>query len=298
MNILGQQEGAGWTAYHGDCAEVMMGMPESSVDLTVSSIPFASLFTYSNSDRDFGNCKSHAQFFEQFGFFAPALLRVTKRGRVAAIHCMNLPTSKTRDGHIGLSDFRGEVIRSFEAAGWIFHAEVVIWKDPVTAMQRTKALGLLWKQIKKDSTMSRMGIPDTIVFFRKPGENDCAVSHTPDAFPVDMWQKWASPVWTDIDQSDTLQFRSVRENEDERHLCPLQLEPIRQCLYLYSNPGEIVFDPFGGIGSTGIMALRNDRKAVVAELKDVYFKQAVANMREAESAGQRQPSLFGETHAP
>jgi len=294
MNVLNQAEGAGWTAFHGDCAEVMLGMPESSVHLTVTSIPFASLFTYSNSDRDFGNCKSHAQFFEQFGFFAPALLRVTKPGRLAAIHCMNLPTSKTRDGHIGLSDFRGEVIRSFEDAGWIFHAETVIWKDPVTAMQRTKALGLLWKQLKKDSAMSRMGIPDTIVFFRKPGENECAVSHSAADFPVDQWQRWASPVWMDIDQSDTLQFRSVRENEDERHLCPLQLEPIRRCLTLYSNPGDVVFDPFGGIGSTGVVALHNNRKTVIAELKEVYWKQAVANLREAETAGKRQPSLdFG-----
>jgi DNA modification methylase len=289
--------GKAWMMKHGDCHEVMATMPEASVHLTVTSIPFASLFTYSASERDAGNCSSHDQFFEQFAFWTRQLLRVTKPGRIAAIHCMNLPTSKTRDGVIGLSDFRGRVIAAMQDAGWIYHAETTIWKDPVTAMQRTKALGLLWKQIKKDSTMSRMGLPDYLVMFRKPGANEEPVAHTPTEFPVDQWQQWASPVWMDIDQSDTLNFRVAREEEDERHLCALQLEVIRRAMVLYSNPGEVLFDPFGGIGSTGYVALRNGRKFAGVELKRSYFEQAVKNLRDAETRSNSQGDLFASAGA-
>ncbi len=199
-------------------------------------------------------------------------------GRLAAIHCMNLPTSKQNYGYIGMRDFRGEIIREMVDAGWIYHSEVVIWKDPVTAMQRTKALGLLWKQLKKDSCMSRQGIPDTLCMFRKPGENPGRVEHTDEEFPVMLWQKYASPVWMDIDQSDTLQYRSAREHDDERHICPLQLGVIRRCLKLWSNPGDVVLSPFAGIGSEGVCALEAGRKFVGVELKRSYWEQATRNL--------------------
>jgi hypothetical protein len=202
---------------------------------------------------------------------------------------MIMPTSKERDGVIGLTDFPGRIIASHLAAGWVYHSDVTIWKDPVVAMQRTKALGLLWKQIKKDSCMSRMGFPDRVLTFRKPGVNPEPVSHRPDEFPVDQWQKWASPVWDDIDPSDTLQYQSAREEKDERHICPLQLEVIRRCIRLWSNPGDLVLSPFAGIGSEGFVALKEGRRFLGCELKPSYFRQASANLRAAEVM---QKSLF------
>ena len=273
------QSGSDWTAAHGDCVELMRSMPEQSVHLTVTSIPFASLFTYSASDRDFGNCRTHEEFFGQFRFCVEELQRVTIPGRIAAIHCMILPSSKTRDGVIGLLDFRGDVVRAMQAGGWIFHSETAIWKDPVTAMQRTKALGLLHKQIKKDSTMSRTGILDYLCAFRRPGKTPEPVTHTAESYPVSKGQQVASPVWMDIDQSDTLNGRSAREHEDERHVCPLQRQVIERCVELWSNPGDNVLDPFGGIGSTGVVALGLGRRAVICELKRSYYEQAVANLR-------------------
>jgi DNA modification methylase len=314
MMALDRSEGEGWIAWQGDNVELMKGMPEGSIDLTVTSIPFANLLTYSASNHDLGNCVDHAQFFDHFAFTLREWLRVTKAGRIVACHVMNLPSLKMRDGHIGLIDFRGDTIRAFQRAGFIYHAETVIWKNPVTAMQRSKALGLLHKQIKKDSAMSRMGIPDTVLFFRKPGDNPDPVSHTNESFSVERWQRYASPVWVTtkgvdddgfavcvdaqagardggIHQSETLQARSVREDDDERHLAPLQLEVIRRCIDLYSNPRDVVFDPFGGIGSTGVVALENNRRAVICELKRTYYQQAVANLARASSAA-RQPDLF------
>lgn len=289
-----QETGKSWTLVNGDCVEGMQAMPVESVHLTVTSIPFASLFTYSASERDMGNCSSHEEFFQHFAHWVRGLLRVTKPGRIAALHVMNLPTSKMRDGVIGLTDFRGQVIRAMEDGGWIYHAETVVWKDPVTAMQRTKALGLLWKQIKKDSCMSRMGIPDYVVFFRKPGGNEEPVAHTAQEFPVDQWQKWASPVWMDINQSDTLNVRVAREEEDERHLCALQIEVIRRCMVLYSNPGDTLFDPFAGIGSTGYVAVQNGRRFAGFELKRSYFEQAAKNLRDAEAERRGQRDLFAQ----
>ncbi len=282
MNVLDQAEGKGWMAYNGDCVEVVRGLPDSSIHFSVFSPPFASLYTYSNSDRDMGNCKTHAEFYAHFAFLVSELLRVTKPGRLLSFHCMNLPTSKARDGYIGITDFRGLLIKMFQDAGWIYHSEVVIWKDPVTAMQRTKALGLLHKQIKKDSCMSRQGIPDYLVTMRKPGDNDEPVEHTDDDFPVKLWQRYASPVWMDINPSDTLQYRSAREEKDERHICPLQLEVIRRALKMWSNPGDVVLTPFGGIGSEGVVALEEGRKACLVELKRSYYEQAVRNLRAAE----------------
>ena len=283
--------GDGWAMHLGDCVETIRKIDDASVGFSVFSPPFASLYTYSASDRDMGNCADDEEFREHFKFLVGELYRVTKPGRLLSFHCMNLPTSKARDGVIGIRDFRGELIRSFADAGWIFHSEVCIWKDPVTAMQRTKALGLLHKQLKKDSCMSRQGIPDYLVTMRKPGDNDDPVSHTNESFPVSEWQHYASPVWMDINPSDTLQHRSAREEQDERHICPLQLDVIRRALRLWSKPGDLVLSPFAGIGSEGYVALQEDRRFVGLELKRSYYKQACMNLENAASSG-KQASLF------
>lgn len=297
MNVLDQLVSERFALYHGDAVDILRGMPDASVHYSCFSPPFASLYTYSASPRDMGNCSTHAEFFAQFRFLIPELLRVTKPGRLLSFHCMLLPTSKARDGYIGLTDFRGELIRQFRECGWIHHSEVVIWKDPVTAMQRTKALGLLHKQIKKDSCMSRQGIPDYLVTMRKPGDNPEPVSHTgeDDDMPVKLWQQYASPIWTDINPSDTLQFRSAREHDDERHICPLQLEVIRRAMTLWSNPNDIVLSPFAGIGSEGHVALEMGRRFVGAELKASYYEQACRNLAAASGADSRQATLFGAT---
>jgi hypothetical protein len=293
VKTLDQREGNGWVAYNGDCCEVVRGLPDSSVHYTVFSPPFASLYTYSASDRDLGNCRDHAEFYEHFRFLVPDLLRVTKPGRLMSMHCMQIPSSKARDGFIGLHDFRGELIKIAVESGWIYHSEVCIWKDPVTQMQRTKALGLLHKQIRKDSAMSRMGLADYLLTFRKPGENTEPIAHTHDEFPVALWQRYASPIWTDINPSDTLQHRSAREDNDERHICPLQLEVIRRALKLWSNPNDVVLTPFGGIGSEAYVALEEGRRAVLVELKGSYYKQAVANLATVEPGAKgEQASLF------
>lgn len=310
MKVIDQDMGEAWALYHGDCVDVMRGMPADSVHYSIFSPPFASLYTYSASPRDMGNCASHAEFYEQYQFAIAELFRITKPGRLMSFHCMNLPTSKARDGFIGLTDFRGELIRIGAEAGWIYHSEVVIWKDPVTAMQRTKALGLLHKQIRKDSAMSRQGVPDYLVTMRKPGVNVEPVAHTgtDDDMPVEMWQRYASPVWVtvgqprpdgfhdcaeDVDPTDTLQYRSAREHEDERHICPLQLEVIRRGVKLWSNPGDVVFTPFAGIGSEVYTAVDMGRRGVGAELKRSYFDQAVRNLRALEKRADDQLSLFG-----
>lgn len=281
------KKGVGWTMHLGDCVEVCRDIESESVSYSVFSPPFSSLYTYSNSERDMGNCLDDAQFFEHFNYLIEELFRIVASGRLVSVHCMDLPTYKQQHGVIGLRDFRGDIIRRFEHAGFIYHSNVTIWKDPVIAMQRTKALGLLHKQLKKDSCMSRQGIPDYVVTFRKPGENENFVSHSDESFPVSVWQKWASPIWTDINPSDTLQFRSVRENKDERHICPLQLEVIKRCITLWSNRGDKVFSPFAGIGSEGYVALQLGRSFVGIELKESYWRQAVANLATAkEQAGE------------
>lgn len=277
VKVLNQQVKDKYAIYNADCIDVLRGLPDASIHYTVFSPPFASLYTYSASPRDMGNCKGLEDFQNHFRYLVPELFRVTKPGRLLSFHCMQLPTSKTMNGFIGLRDFRGELIRMFLEAGWYYHSEVCIWKDPVTAMQRTKALGLLHKQIKKDSSMSRQGIADYLVTMRKPGDNPEPISHTPEEFPVSLWQRYASPVWMDINQSDTLQYRSAREENDEKHICPLQLEVIRRALKLWSNPGDTVLSPFAGIGSEGYTALQEGRKFIGAELKESYYKQAVAN---------------------
>lgn len=278
-----------WALYNGDCVEVVSALPSESVHYTIFSPPFASLYTYSDSPRDMGNVKDGDEFAQHFAFLIPELLRVTKPGRLLSFHCMNLPTSKARDGVIGLRDFRGDLIRMFTDAGWVYHSEVCIWKDPVTAMQRTKALGLLHKQLKKDSTMSRQGIPDYLVTMRKPGDNPERVTHTNETFPVAKWQRYASPVWMDVNPSRTLQYRSAREHNDERHICPLQLDVIERAVELWTNPGDVVLSPFAGIGSEGYSSVQMGRRFVGVELKPSYFKQAVANLKAAEA---NTPVLF------
>ena len=278
-----------WALYLGDCVEVVSALPAESVHYSIFSPPFASLYTYSDSPHDMGNVKNDEEFAQHFGFLIPELLRVTKPGRLLSFHFMNLPTSKARDGVIGLRDFRGELIRAFVEAGWVYHSEVVIWKDPVTAMQRTKALGLLHKQLKKDSCMSRQGIPDYLVTMRKPGENPERVAHTNESFPVARWQRYASPVWMDVNPSRTLQYRSAREHNDERHICPLQLDVIERAVELWTNPGDIVLSPFAGIGSEGYVSVQKGRRFVGVELKPSYFRQATANLKAAEA---NTPVLF------
>lgn len=277
MDVLDQRVEEFYSLYHGDSCEVLKGIPDDSIHYTVFSPPFSSLYVYSNSDRDMGNSKDDAEFFEHFRFLAREMYRVTMPGRLLSFHCMLIPMMKQRDGVIGLKDFRGDLIRMFTEIGFIFHSEICIWKNPVTEMQRTKALGLLHKQLKKDSAMSRQGIPDYVITMRKPGDNPEPIEHTNESFPVDIWQKYASPVWMDIHQSDTLQKKSARAEEDERHIVPLQLEVIKRCICLWTNSGDIVLDPFAGIGSTNYMALRLDRRTIGVELKDSYYAQAVAN---------------------
>lgn len=288
MNCIDSTTGKDWALYQGDCVEVLRGLPESSVDYSIFSPPFASLYTYSNSPRDMGNCRNDAEFFGQFQFLVQELRRIVKPGHNVSFHCMQLPTSKVRDGVIGLKDFRGELIRAFEAEGFIYASEVCIWKDPVTAMQRTKALGLLHKTIRNNATMSRQGIADYLVTVRAPGEIVDRVAHGED-IPVEEWQKLASPIWMDINPNDTLQFRSAREHDDERHICPLQLEVIRRGIRLWTNPGDVVLSPFAGIGSELYVATELGRRAVGVELKASYYAQAVKNLRAASD----QVSLFG-----
>jgi DNA modification methylase len=285
MKVLDQYTTDKYAIYNGDTTEIITMIPDASIGLSVFSPPFSSLYTYSNSDRDLGNSRNDKEFFTHFEFIVKELYRIMMDGRIVAIHCMNLPTSKERDGYIGLKDFRGDLIRLFQSVGFIYHAETCIWKNPVTAMQRTKALGLLHKQIKKDSCLSRMGIPDYVVFMRKPGDNPERVTHTNESFPVDLWQDYASPIWDelnspvwwDINQSNTLN-RMFSDEESERHICPLQLDVIERCLKLYSNEGDTVFTPFMGVGSEVYQSVLLDRKAIGIELKREYFQQAKKNL--------------------
>lgn len=285
MNIIDQVVEKQYGLYHGDSVDITKEITDDSIHYTLFSPPFSSLYTYSNSDRDMGNCKGDDEFYHHFKFLATELYRITMPGRLLSFHCMDLPMMKSRDGVIGLKDFPALLLKIFQDCGFIYHSKVTIWKNPVTEMQRTKALGLLHKQIKKDSAMCRQGIPDYIVTVRKPGENPEKITHTNESFPVGVWQNYASPVWMDIRQSDTLQRKSARAEQDEKHICPLQLEVIQRCIELWTNPNDIVFDPFGGIGSTAYVALKMGRRAISSELKDSYFDQMKKNVEiAAESA--------------
>lgn len=282
-------EGKGWTLHLGDCVEVVSEIPSNSVHYSIFSPPFASLYTYSNSERDMGNCKGEKEFYQHFEYLVKELYRVIMPGRLVSFHCMDLPMMKQRDGQIGLKDFPAELRNMFEKAEFIYHSKVTIWKDPVVEMQRTKALGLLHKQIRKDSAMCRQGIPDYLITMRKPGDNPERIEHTHETFPVDLWQRYASPVWMDINQSKTLQRESAREEKDEKHICPLQLDVIERALQLWTNPNDLVLSPFAGIGSEGYVSLKANRQFVGAELKPSYFEQAKRNLANAEI---KQDSLF------
>ena len=309
MKTIEQVVSDAYSIYQGDCVEITKGLPDSSIHYSIFSPPFASLYTYSNSERDMGNCKDFNEFFSHFSFLVDDLFRVTMPGRLVSIHCMNLPTSKSRNGYIGLRDFRGDIIRLFESKGFIFHSEVCIWKDPVVAMQRTKALGLLHRQLVKNSCMSRQGIPDYLVTMRKPGENPEPVAGELDYFAgdkstfkptrklsIDIWQRYASPIWMDINPSNTLQRTSAREQNDERHICPLQLDVIERGLQLWSNNDDIVLSPFMGIGSEGYVAIKTGRRFIGIELKESYYKQAVLNLERA-SSEKKQNGLLSDVEA-
>ncbi|HON48807.1 MAG TPA: DNA methyltransferase [Azonexus sp.] len=302
MNILNQAQGENWTLANGDCIEVLNSLPENSIHLSIFSPPYASLYTYSNSDRDLGNSVNDDQFYEHFAHVVAGLHRVTKPGRIVCVDVMNIPAMKERDGYIGLKDFRGDVIRAFQKAGFIFHSEHCAWKDPLIEATRTKALGLMHKQLCKDSTRSRAGIPQYLLAFRKDGENPEPVAHIDGLTefcgenpPIhgnlshERWRRYASPVWMDINFSNTLNAKAARDNEDERHVCPMALDLIERAIHLWSNPGDVVFDPFSGVGSTGYQAIKMGRKFVGSELKQSYFAQACKNI---ESAKANQGGLF------
>ena len=284
--------------YCADTTEAIKMFDDDSVGLIVFSPPFSQLYTYSNSDRDLGNSRDDKEFFTHFEFITKELFRILKPGRIMAVHCMQIPAMKERDGYIGIKDFRGDLIRLFQSQGFIFHSEVTIWKDPVVEMQRTKALGLLHKQLKKDSSKSRMGIPDYIIFMRKPGESAEPIQHTNETYPVGEWQQVASPVWEiypspvwwDINQSETLN-RVFADEESEKHIAALQLPVIERIVNLYSNEGDIVFTPFMGIGSEVYQSVKMGRKAIGIELKNAYFEQAVKNIHTLEQE-QQQISIF------
>ncbi|MCA1989453.1 MAG: hypothetical protein LDL07_09975 [Desulfarculus sp.] len=290
-------EGQGWKVVLGDCVEVTREMDPDSVHFTIFSPPYASLYTYSNSIRDMGNSHDDSTFARHFIFLVRELFRVTKPGRIVAVDCMNLPAMKERDGYIGLKDFRGQLIRTFQRNGFIMHSEHCIWKDPLIEATRTKALGLMHKQLCKDSAMCRAGIPQYLLAFRKPGENQEPVAHpngltefygengpAGGVLSHERWRRYASPVWTDIDFGNTLNAINARHENDERHICPMSLDIIARGLHLWSNPGDLVFDPFNGIGSTGYQAVQMGRRYLGVELKESYWAEAVKNLQSAQMA--------------
>lgn len=281
MKVRNQYVSENCAAYQGDCVELIQNIPDESVGFSIFSPPFAELYTYSDELADMGNSKDYKEFFKAFDFLVQQLYRVMWTGRNVAVHCMDLPIQKGKEGFIGLRDFSGMILKSFESAGFIYHSRVTIWKNPVTEMQRTKALGLLHKQLGKDAAMSRVGIPDYLMIFRKEGAEHqhpvkCDIS-------VDLWQKWASPVWMDINYSNTLNKTNARGEKDEKHICPLQLETIDRAIQLWSNKGDIVLTPFMGIGSEVYQAILDERKGIGFELKKSYFDEAVKNLQDAES---------------
>lgn len=283
VKVLAEAHGTNWACYNADCVEFAAQMPESCTDISIYSPPFANLFVYSDSVADMGNCASNEAFAEQYRYLIKEMFRVTRPGRMTCVHCIDIPLFKWKNGEICLSDFSGDITRIHREEGWLFHSRITIWKDPVTEMQRTKTIGLLHKQLKKDSCMSRVGIPDYVLVFRKPGENTSRVEHTNEDFPVEQWQQWASPVWMDIRQTHVLEGKIARAPQDEKHICPLQLDVIERCLVLWSNPGETVWSPFMGIGSEGYQAIKYKRKFIGTELKRSYFDTAVAYLTQAEA---------------
>lgn len=278
IRCLNEQHGERWAAYHGDCVSVVQQLPDASIDFSVYSPPFASLFVYSDSECDMGNSASDEEFYDHYAYLIAEKFRVTKPGRLTAVHCSDLPLTKWKDGHVGIKDFSGQIIRLHEEAGWILHSRRTIWKCPVVEMTRTKHVGLLYKQLQSDSAKSRGGMPDYLMTFVKPGENADPIRHTPDNFPLDQWQEWASPVWMTVNQTNVLNAKAARSEHDEKHLCPLQLDVIDRALVMWSNPDDVVLSPFMGIGSEGYEALRHGRRFIGVELKETYWRQACENL--------------------
>ncbi len=270
-----------YAAYHGDCIRIMEQLPDESIDFSIYSPPFGSLFVYSDSMADMGNSSYDDEFLEHYAFEVREKFRMTKLGRITAVHCSDLPLTKWKDGAIGVKDFSGDIIRIHQESGWIMHSRRTIWKSPVTEMTRTKHVGLLYKQLKKDSIKSRGGMPDYLITFVKPGDNASPIEHTEDDFPLSQWQDWASPVWMDIKQSNVLNVKLAREEKDEKNVCPLQLDVIERAVTMWSNRGDVVFSPFMGIGSEGYVSLRLGRKFIGTELKESYWAQACKNLSEA-----------------
>lgn len=289
VECLNQAEGESWTAYHGDCVSVVSQLPDECVDFSVYSPPFGSLFVYSDSAADMGNSSSDGEFAQHYAYLVREKFRLTKPGRLTAVHCSDLPMTKWKDGAVGIKDFSGDIIRIHQEAGWILHSRRTIWKCPVVEMTRTKHVGLLYKQLRTDSAKSRGGMPDYLLTFVKPGENASPITHEASEFPVEQWQEWASPVWMDIRQTNVLNVKAARNPNDEKHLCPLQLDLIERALVLWSNPGDVVLSPFMGIGSEGYQSLRAGRRFVGVELKHEYWRQAVENLTGATA----QQSLLG-----
>jgi hypothetical protein len=278
VNCKGEAHGDNYGLYWGDCVDVVRQLPSESIGFSIFSPPFSNLFVYSDSECDMGNSATDQEFLKHYGFLLRELFRVTQPGRLSAVHCSDLPMTKWKDGVIAIKDLSGEIIRAHKEAGWDLHSRITIWKDPVVEMTRTKALGLLYKQLKKDSGRCRAGMPDYLLVFRKPGINANPIMQNPEDFPVSQWQEWASPVWMTVNQTNVLNAKVAREQADEKHLCPLQLDVIHRALILWSNPGDTVLSPFMGIGSEGVESLKIGRRFIGVELKEAYFKQAVAHI--------------------
>lgn len=293
--------------YLGDCCEVLPDLPENSIGFSIFSPPFCDLYSYSDTPKDMGNAKGYEEFFEHFAFLVEQLARLMKPGRIVAVHCMDLPTFKRSGEEMGLRDFPGDIIKCFQQKGFVYHSRHCIWKDPLVAATRTKAIGLAHKQLIKDSSISRTGIPDYIVAFRKKGDNDIPICHPKGltdyhgarSVPGNLeryldsedqgknkrshwiWQQYASPVWFDIRQTRVLPYKKARENDDEKHICPLQLDTIERCMALWSTEGDTVLTPFMGVGSEVYVAVRNGRRGIGVELKRSYYRQAVRNVKVA-----------------
>jgi DNA modification methylase len=284
VDCLNEAHGEKWVAYQGDCVSVASQLPDECIDFSVYSPPFGSLFVYSDSAADMGNSSSDGEFAAHYAYLVREKFRLTKPGRLTAVHCSDLPMTKWKDGAVGIKDFSGDIIRLHQEAGWIFHSRRTIWKCPVVEMTRTKHVGLLYKQLRSDSSKSRGGMPDYLMTFIKPGLNAEPITHDSTEFPVEQWQDWASPVWMDINQTNVLNVRTARSEKDEKHLCPLQLDLIERALVMWSNPGDTVLSPFMGIGSEGFQSVRLSRRFIGIELKEAYWRQACENLRGA--AGQ------------
>ena len=297
IDCLDSASGSTWQMYHGDCVEVVPQLPDNSVDLLLYSPPFANVYTYSDSNRDMGNVADEAAFCESYRHLARELYRVLRPGRVAVVHCKQTIRYMGSHGRAGWHDFRGDLIRAHEAEGWQYASEFVLWTDPVIEQRKTNNMRLLYKQLRKDSTFSGAGMPEYLLIFRKWALTDTdkamvrPVQHTHESFRLTQWQKWASPIWMDVNHTDTLNVRAAREDADEKHMCPLSLDVIRRACTLYSNRDDVVLSPFAGVGSEGVGTLALGRRFLGVELKASYFRQACANLTEA--ARDDQLSLFG-----